>query len=77
MPAKQQPGSDSDLPRAIGQPATRALIGAGYNRLGHLARVKEADLLSLHGVGPKAIRILREALAERGLSFDGSDVISR
>lgn len=69
MPAKQQPSSDLDLPRAIGKPATRALIGAGYARIDQLARATEADLLALHGVGPKAIRILREALAERGASF--------
>jgi len=29
----------------------------------------ERDVLALHGVGPKAVRILREALAQRGLSF--------
>jgi hypothetical protein len=31
--------------------------------------VPERDLAQLHGVGPKALRILREALAERGLSL--------
>jgi hypothetical protein len=31
--------------------------------------VPERELARLHGVGPKALRILREALAERGLSF--------
>jgi hypothetical protein len=28
------------------------------------------ELLALHGVGPKAIRILREELAVRGVSWD-------
>lgn len=59
---------DDALPR-IGAPATRALNGAGYTRLSQLTETTESDLLALHGVGPKAIRILREALAERGLSF--------
>jgi hypothetical protein len=31
--------------------------------------MRESDLLKLHGVGPKAGHILRETLAERGLSF--------
>jgi hypothetical protein len=31
--------------------------------------VSEADLLALHGVGPKAVRRLREVLTERRLSF--------
>lgn len=54
---------------AIGAPATRALHGAGYTRLAQLTSVTEEELLALHGVGPKAIRILREALAEEGKRF--------
>nr|WP_260408155.1 DNA-binding protein [Planomonospora venezuelensis] len=45
--------------------------GAGYTRLEQLTGVTEAELLALHGVGPKAVRILRDTLAERGLSFRG------
>ncbi|MFI8287770.1 DNA-binding protein [Streptomyces sp. NPDC085614] len=57
------------LPRGIGAPATRALTAAGYTRLDQLAGVPTAELLRLHGVGPKAVRVLREALGEHGLSF--------
>ena len=60
----------SDLPK-IGQPAWRALTGAGYWRLEQLTAVSAADLLRLHGMGPKALGILRAALAERGLSLAG------
>ncbi len=60
---------ESDLPRAIGAPARRALAAAGIYRLEQLTEMSEAELLRLHGVGPKAIRLLREALAERSLSF--------
>jgi predicted flap endonuclease-1-like 5' DNA nuclease len=59
---------DSDLPR-IGRPATGALAVEGITRLDQLTGWTEGDLLALHGVGPKAIRILREAMAERGISF--------
>ena len=31
--------------------------------------VPEAEIGKLHGVGPKALRILRQTLAKRGLSF--------
>lgn len=58
----------SDLPQ-FGGPALRELALAGYTRLEHLTKVSEKELLKIHGVGPKAIRILREALAEKGLSF--------
>jgi predicted flap endonuclease-1-like 5' DNA nuclease len=60
--------SDDPLP-AIGAPATRALHAVGITRLHDVTGHTEAELAALHGVGPKALRILREALAERGLSF--------
>lgn len=59
----------SDFPRGIGQPATRALNGAGYFRLEQLTQVSEAELLKLHGVGPKALGILRQVLEMQGMSF--------
>ena len=60
---------EAGLPRSIGAPATRALTAAGYTELGQLADVPAAELAKLHGVGPKALRLLREALHERGLSL--------
>lgn len=69
MAAKTKNEEADALPSGIGKPATRALGGAGYTRLTQLTQVTEADLLQLHGVGPKAVRILREALAAVGQSF--------
>ncbi len=57
--------TDSDLPTAIGKPATRALLGAGITTLDDVAARSDDELLALHGVGPRAVRILRAALAER------------
>jgi DNA-directed RNA polymerase alpha subunit len=57
------------LPRSIGAPATRALTAAGYTELSQLADVPAAELAKLHGVGPKALRLLQEALHERGMSL--------
>jgi predicted flap endonuclease-1-like 5' DNA nuclease len=62
------PARASDLP-SIGNPARQALELEGITRLDQLPAHRERDLLALHGVGPKAIRILRDALAERGLAF--------
>jgi hypothetical protein len=59
---------ESDLPK-IGAPATRALHNAGYFRLEQLTGITEKDLAKLHGMGPKALGILRAALEERGRSF--------
>ncbi len=67
--ASQRDQQDSDLPPGLGKPALRALIAAGYTRLDQLTTVKEADLLKLHGMGPKAIGLIRSALYARGQSF--------
>jgi uncharacterized protein YdhG (YjbR/CyaY superfamily) len=58
----------SNFPK-IGAPATRALEAAGYTNLKQLTKVTEAELGQLHGMGPKALGILREALKAEGLSF--------
>jgi hypothetical protein len=57
------------LPSGIGAPATRALTAAGFTELGQLAGVPRDELLALHGVGPKAVRILDEALRAYGASL--------
>jgi hypothetical protein len=57
-----------ELPR-IGAPATRALTSVGITRLSQLTDHRAEELLKLHGMGPRAIKILRQALADQGLSF--------
>lgn len=56
------------LPR-IGAPATGALRVQGVWTLDQVRTWSERDLLALHGVGPKAVALLRDALADRGWSF--------
>jgi uncharacterized protein YdhG (YjbR/CyaY superfamily) len=68
---KQNHQSASDFPK-IGSPATRALEAAGYTHLKQLTKVTEAELAQLHGMGPKALGILRETLQSQGLSFKPS-----
>ncbi|WP_404288203.1 DNA-binding protein [Glutamicibacter arilaitensis] len=58
----------NELP-AIGAPATRALLSVGITNLELAGETGEQALLELHGVGPKVLSILREALAERGLEM--------
>ena len=55
-----------ELPK-IGAPATRALNNAGYTSLRQLAGVPRAELAKLHGMGPKALRIIEDNLAKQGL----------
>lgn len=53
----------------IGAPAFRALDNAGIISLQDLSKYTEKELLALHGFGPKALRLLRDALNKRNLSF--------
>ncbi|WP_082485486.1 methyltransferase domain-containing protein [Rathayibacter sp. Leaf296] len=48
---------------AIGAPATRALAAVGIRTLEDLRGRDLTELAALHGVGPKAIRLLTEACA--------------
>jgi len=57
------------LPKGIGAPATRALNAAGYTELNQLAGVPAAELMKLHGVGPKALRVIQAALEAQGSSL--------
>ena len=60
---------ESGFPAGLSAPALRALAGAGYTRLAQLSRVSEAEIKQLHGMGPKGIKLLRQALEAKGLSF--------
>jgi hypothetical protein len=57
----------TEFPRTIGGPATRALVQRGWTTYEQLSRVTRRELLALHGVGPKAVRILEAELAQRCL----------
>jgi len=69
MQDRTEPGAE--LPAGLPAPARRALEGAGYTTLDALVAVRESDLLLLHGMGPKAVGLLREAMAEHRLAFAG------
>lgn len=58
-----------DLPDELGKTAPRELQAAGIDSLAKVSKHTEQELLAIHGVGPKAIRILRGVLAEKSVSF--------
>lgn len=59
------------LPK-IGKPATNVLKHEGITTLEQIAQYDKQTLLNLHGVGPKAIQLLEEALENQNLSFKSS-----
>lgn len=60
---------ESELPAALGKVARRELALHGFTRLDQFGGASEKQLLAIHGVGPKAIRILREHLESSGQSL--------
>jgi len=59
----------TEFPTGIGKTARRVLALNGYTRYDQLTTVTAKDLLKIHGMGPKAIRILEGELGTRNLSF--------
>ena len=57
------------FPKGVAQPALRALFRAGFKKLEELTKISQEELLSMHGVGPKAVRSIREGLVAKGLDF--------
>lgn len=57
---------ESELPAAMGKVARRELALNGLTRLDQFDGASEKELLAIHGVGPKAIGILRENLERDG-----------
>lgn len=60
---------EHNFPKGVGKPATGALIEEGYTKVEQLKGVTEKEILDLHGVGPKAIQVLKKELASKGLEF--------
>lgn len=65
MSTRDLPEQIGDLPK-IGRPAASALLEIGVMTMKQVSTMSDAELLALHGFGPKALRILRAAEAERG-----------
>jgi hypothetical protein len=57
------------FPPGVSGPALRALAAAGVRSVGDLREWSETELGALHGMGPKALGALREALAVSGRQF--------
>ena len=54
-------GDNKDAIPYIGRPAASALEAIGVTKASQLKDFTEKDLLALHGIGPKAIQMLRQA----------------
>jgi hypothetical protein len=55
----------------MGRAAKAALEAHGITTLDQVEVMTEKELLGLHGVGPKAVRILKAELEASGRTFSG------
>jgi len=69
LDGKAKKNKAGGLPDKLGAPAERALAGAGIKTLKQLTKFSEAEIKQLHGIGPNALAKLRQALADKALSF--------
>jgi hypothetical protein len=58
-----------EIPTKLAQPAQRALKEAAITSLDQLASFTEKEIKALHGMGPGALRRLREAMEAEGVGF--------
>ena len=62
------PNADA-FPRGMPGPALRALAKARIRSMADVAHKTPAELGAMHGMGPKAVRMLADGLALLGLRF--------
>lgn len=69
MTSKRNWPGHTPLPKGIAAPARRALAHEGLETLEQLAEFGEERVAGLHGMGPKAMAQLQDAMEEAGISF--------
>ncbi|MGZ7440178.1 Rpn family recombination-promoting nuclease/putative transposase [Paenibacillus sp. TH7-28] len=68
---------DTGFLSLLSNPARRALEHEGITTLQKLSAFTELEILQLHGIGPRSIPVLREALQTEGLAFKSGSSIKR
>jgi hypothetical protein len=53
----------------LSAPARRALINAKLTKIEHLKKITEMQLMSLHGIGPSSLPIIKKAMKKYKVSF--------
>lgn len=61
--------TQSDFPLSMGKVAPRELIQNGIKNLNDCTKYSDKELLAVHGVGPKAVRVIKSELAKKGKSL--------
>ena len=69
MASKSVEPGRTPLPRGIAAPARRSLAHAGVETLEQVVALGRCALAGMHGMGPRTLAQLEDALDERGLEL--------
>lgn len=72
-PSATHPNADA-FPAGMSGPALRALANAGIRTVAQVATHSAAEISALHGMGPKGVRLLGDALVATGLRWRAPDI---
>jgi DNA-directed RNA polymerase alpha subunit len=61
----------------LSNPARSAMEANGITTITELANYSEREILKLHGIGPRSLPTLRQALVDAGLSFKDENTSKR
>jgi DNA-directed RNA polymerase alpha subunit len=53
----------------LSAPARRALVNAKLTKIEHLKKLTEKQLMSLHGMGPSSLPIIKKAMKKYKVNF--------
>jgi hypothetical protein len=73
---EQELKPDTGFLSLLSSPARRALEHNGITTLQKLSTFTECEILRLHGMGPRSIPILKNALQSQDLAFKSDDEIN-
>ena len=69
MPRDPADPVSDPFPKGVARPARRALAHAGVQTMRDLERFSRAELMQLHGFGPRAFEALDPEMDRLGLRF--------
>lgn len=64
-----QPLPIGEFPQGLSQPALRAIQSHDIKNLQDLSQRTKKEVANFHGMGPKGVKLLEDALHEKGLAF--------
>jgi DNA-directed RNA polymerase alpha subunit len=53
----------------LSAPARRALVNAKLTKIEHLKKLTEKQLMSLHGMGPRSLPLIKKAMKKYKVNF--------